>query len=110
MGDRALFQDTETDTECKDIHRYKRKCVTHTDLDSHDIAFDNKMAAPSLKNEMVVLRNECDVKTESLYVQAITGMAGQTVRNAAGGAGAGTTINIQLRYWTAKGGQEENNK
>lgn len=110
MGDRALFQDTETDTECKDIHRYKRKCVTHTDLDSHDIAFDNKMAAPSLKNEMVVLRNECDVKTESLYVQAITGMAGQTVRNAAGGAGAGTTIDLQLRYWTAKGGQEENNK
>jgi hypothetical protein len=79
-------------------------------LDSHDIAFDNKMASPSLKNEMVVLRNECDVKTESLYVQAITGMAGQTVRNPAGGAGAGTTINIQLRYWTAKGGQEENNK
>ncbi|MEQ8156453.1 MAG: hypothetical protein ABRQ25_16500, partial [Clostridiaceae bacterium] len=70
------------------------------------------MAAPSLKNEMVVLRNECDVKTESLYVQAITGMAGQTVRNAAGGAGAGagTTIDLQLRYWTAKGGQEENNK
>ena len=70
------------------------------------------MAAPSLKNEMVVLRNECDDEAESLYVQAITGMAGQTIRNAAccAGAGAGTTIDLQLRYWTAKGGQEENNK
>jgi len=37
-------------------------------------------------------------------------MAGQTARNPAGGAGSGTTINIQLRYWTAKGEQEENNK
>jgi hypothetical protein len=38
------------------------------------------------KNEMVILRNECDVKTESFYVQTVTGMAGQTVRNPAGGA------------------------
>ena len=79
-------------------------------MDSHDIAFDNKMASPSLKNEMVVLRNECDDEAESLYVQAITGMAGQTVRNAAGGAGAGTTISLCLSlfpwadYRQTKGG------
>ena len=43
-GDRAFFQDTETDIKRKDIYRDKWKRITYTDMDSHDIAFDNKMA------------------------------------------------------------------
>ena len=107
MGDRTLFQDTETDIECKDIYRYKWKRATHTDLDSHDIASDNKMAASPLKNEMVVLRNECNVKAKPVYVPTITGVAGQTIRNTTGGPHTGATINIQLRCWTAKSEEVE---
>ena len=51
---------------------------------------------------MVVLCNECDVKAEPLYIQALSGVAGQAIRNTAGGAVAGATIDIQLMYWTAK--------
>ena len=75
MGDRALFQDTETDIEFKDIYRHKWKRITYKDLDSHDIASDNKMDASSVKNEMVVLKHECNAKNEPVYVPIITGVA-----------------------------------
>ena len=51
---------------------------------------------------MVILCNECDVKAEPVYVQAITGVAEQAIRNIAYGTGARATIIIQLMYWTAK--------
>ena len=68
------------------------------------------MAASSLKNEMVILRNECDAEAESLYIQALSGVAGQTIRNTACRTGARATIIIQLMYWTAKREQAENNR
>jgi hypothetical protein len=52
------------------------------------------MAESSLKNEMVVLRNECNVKAKPIYVQTITGVAGQIIRNAASSPGNGTTADI----------------
>jgi hypothetical protein len=44
-------------------------------LDSHDIASDNKMDASPVKNEMVILKHECNAKNEPVYIPIITGVA-----------------------------------
>ena len=76
---RTVFQDAETDVKREGIYMNQRKCFTHTDSYRHDIAVDNKVAASSLKDEMVILCNEYDVEAEPVYMSVTAGLVGQTI-------------------------------
>lgn len=91
MGDRAVLQGVETEPEGEDVYRNERERASDPDLDSPDFHARAQVASSPVTGSVVLLEHGDDAAAEPLHLPGFAGLAGRTVRDAAGDSEAGAT-------------------